>query len=136
MTNGEDTHFVGARNVPVECDEAGLAVRDHELAQIRLNGAPDEWVVFEQGDRAADPRDRGRGRVWIIEQEPDKYWLYFCLGMINHRYKGDLVSARRDFQQFLDRADRTRFPRQVAATERWTEEIDVTLRPAAPANSA
>jgi len=70
--------------------------------------------------------------VQQIEQEPDKCWLYFCLGMIDHRYKGDLLSARRDFQKFLDRADLARFPRQVAATKRWIQEIDNTLSGAEP----
>ena len=62
----------------------------------------------------------------IIDQEPERYWLYFCLGMINHRYKGDMVSARRDLQMFLDRAEPARFGRQIAAVEKWIEEIDAT----------
>ena len=38
----------------------------------------------------------------IIEREPEKRWLYFCLGLINHRVKGDLMAAKLDYQHFLD----------------------------------
>jgi hypothetical protein len=41
----------------------------------------------------------------VLEQEPGQYWLYFCLGMINRRAKGDDLAAKRDFEQFLSRVE-------------------------------
>jgi hypothetical protein len=63
----------------------------------------------------------------VLEQEPERYWLHFCLGMINYRVKGDLIAARRDFQEFLNRAEVGRFPNQVRAVRQWVQEIDAVL---------
>ena len=64
----------------------------------------------------------------VLETEPQRYWLGFCLGLINYRAKGDLVAARRDLMAFLDRAKREeRFPNQVRASREWIREIDASL---------
>jgi len=64
----------------------------------------------------------------VLEAEPEKYWLAFCLGLINHRAKGDLVAARRDFEAFLGCAEREgRFPNQIRAAMEWIREIDAKL---------
>ena len=63
----------------------------------------------------------------VLEEEPDKYQLHFCLGMIYHRWRGDLVSARQEFQRFLERAEEARFSPQIAAVRKWIEEIAATL---------
>jgi hypothetical protein len=54
----------------------------------------------------------------VLEERPDRPWLYYCLGLINHRAKQDLQAARNDFQRFIDGADRQRFARQIAFAER------------------
>jgi hypothetical protein len=63
----------------------------------------------------------------VLDEEPERHWLHFCLGLINYRAKADLASARRDFQRFLQHEEPTRFARQIAAVERWLEEIETVL---------
>jgi hypothetical protein len=40
--------------------------------------------------------------AWIVEKEPDKTQLHFCLGVINFLCKGDPARAVLDFQKFLE----------------------------------
>jgi hypothetical protein len=63
----------------------------------------------------------------VIDEEPDHSWLYFCLGLINHRAKGDLSSARADFQRFVDSADGGRFAKHIGIAQGWIHEIDAIL---------
>src|SRR3990172_198044 len=32
----------------------------------------------------------------VIDEDPARYWLHFCLGLINYQGKGDMQAARRD----------------------------------------
>jgi hypothetical protein len=66
----------------------------------------------------------------VIDEEPDRPWLYYCLGLINYRAKGDLRAARADFATFIDRADRTTFARPIDIATEWVNEIDTRLREA------
>ena len=59
----------------------------------------------------------------IIDKEPHRKWLYFCIGLINYKAKGDLEAALRDFKRFVDSVDPTRFPRHIKVASRWIEEI-------------
>lgn len=38
---------------------------------------------------------------WVLEKEPEKYQLYYCLGFINSKIKGDTIQAISDFEKFL-----------------------------------
>ena len=60
----------------------------------------------------------------VIDEEPARPWLYYCLGLINRRGKGDLASARRDFETFIRMADENEFPRQFEVARKWIREID------------
>ena len=62
----------------------------------------------------------------IIEEEPDRTWLYYCLGLINHRAKGDPEAAIKDFRRFVDEVDNERFARHVRYARRWIDEIERT----------
>jgi tetratricopeptide (TPR) repeat protein len=46
---------------------------------------------------------------WVLEEEPDKVQLHFCLGLINLFAKGDRERALRDLELFLERAPEDRF---------------------------
>lgn len=50
--------------------------------------------------------------VWILEKEPEKAQLYYCLGLINWMIKGDKESAKKDFQTFLENTKATDYPEQ------------------------
>ncbi|MFA5167318.1 MAG: hypothetical protein WC530_02165 [Candidatus Omnitrophota bacterium] len=40
----------------------------------------------------------------VLEQEPSKIQLWYCLGMINYFSKGDLQLAKQDFEKFIEEA--------------------------------
>lgn len=63
----------------------------------------------------------------VLDEEPDRKWLYFCLGLLNYRAKGDLAAARADFKRFIESADQNRFKKQIGIAEKWIQEIDAIL---------
>jgi hypothetical protein len=63
----------------------------------------------------------------VIDEEPDRKWLYYCLGLINYRAKGDLKAARDDFARFIDSVDPSRFKRHIDVAHKWVQEIDAVL---------
>ena len=63
----------------------------------------------------------------VLEEEPDRPWLFFAVGLINYRGKHDLIAARADFQSFIDQVDHARFRAQVDAPRKWIIEIDAVL---------
>jgi len=60
----------------------------------------------------------------VIDEEPDRVDLYFCLGLLNYRAKFDLEAARKDFGRFLNGTERSHYPRQHEAVEKWMGEIN------------
>lgn len=54
--------------------------------------------------------------AWVIDQEPDRVQLHFCLGLINLFAKDDRESAQRDLERFLERCPQNQFleERQLA----------------------
>jgi len=63
----------------------------------------------------------------VLDDEPDKVQLYFCLGVINLKAKRDLASARRDLNRFLNEAPCGEWARQVELAEKWIRQIDRQL---------
>lgn len=60
----------------------------------------------------------------VLEAEPDKIQLWYCLGMINYFCKGDSASARNDFSQFITLASRhNKFPSSIIFAKKYLEEI-------------
>lgn len=60
----------------------------------------------------------------VIDEEPERTDLYYCLGLVNYRSKCDLDAATRDFQKFLDSTDESKYPRQHKAARKWLGEIE------------
>ena len=60
----------------------------------------------------------------IVEEEPERQWLYYCLGLINYRGKGDPMAALSDFRKFVDEVDTVRFAKYVGYARRWIDEIE------------
>lgn len=46
----------------------------------------------------------------ILDEEPDKEQLHFCLGLINYNMKRDYVAAKRDFDRFVNSSSINKFP--------------------------
>lgn len=66
--------------------------------------------------------------VDVLNFEPDKIQLWYCLGMINYFYKEDWQSARNDFQNFCEKAESTgRFTKSVEFAKKYLLEIGVKI---------
>ena len=63
----------------------------------------------------------------VLEKEPERYWLYYCLGLINYRAKHDLQAARNDFRAFLAKADAAIYETQIEAATKWIGHISALL---------
>ncbi|MDE3019426.1 MAG: hypothetical protein KGI53_10440, partial [Nitrospirota bacterium] len=60
----------------------------------------------------------------VLEVEPDKIQLWYCLDMINYFCKGDMASTRNDFVQFIALASaQNRFATSIAFARKYLEEI-------------
>jgi hypothetical protein len=88
----------GIRDVTWRYSEAFLHAYEGNLFKARRSYA----IAFR--GHTEDPSVPNQTEEFInivLAQEPDKYQLYFCLGLINLLAKGDFASARRDFAMFL-----------------------------------
>jgi tetratricopeptide (TPR) repeat protein len=63
----------------------------------------------------------------ILEQEPDKVQLLYCLGLIYLKQRHDLVLAKEAFEDFVQTAPPERFQRWIAFSRKYLEEIDGKL---------
>jgi len=61
--------------------------------------------------------------VWVLQEEPDKHYLYYCLGFFNWKIKGDLVRAVQDFESFLANATTPGMEKEKMLAAEWIEEI-------------
>jgi hypothetical protein len=56
----------------------------------------------------------------VLEEEPDKEHLHFCLALINYNAKRDFKAASRDFDRFL--------ASQAAEKSPWAKRLSEELR--------
>lgn len=61
--------------------------------------------------------------VWVLQEEPDKHHLYYCLGFFNWKIKGDLVRAVQDFEEFLAGAMPPGIEKERELAAEWIKEI-------------
>lgn len=62
--------------------------------------------------------------VWVLEQDPDRIQLYFCLAFFNWQLKGDEIRAVKDFQQFVENPEAAkRFPKERQLAEEWMNAL-------------
>jgi hypothetical protein len=60
---------------------------------------------------------------WVLEEEPQKYQLHYCLGFINWKIKGDTGQAKEDFETFLVRGNDKEFTFERELARKWISEI-------------
>jgi tetratricopeptide (TPR) repeat protein len=63
----------------------------------------------------------------IIELEPSKFQLYYCLGFFNKEIKGDLISAKGYFNKFIEYCPEEDFKKEVEMTRKWLLEVENKL---------
>lgn len=60
---------------------------------------------------------------WVLNQEPEKYQLYYCLGFFNWQVKGDTIKAIEDLEIFLRSGTDTEYERERMLAKEWIKEI-------------
>lgn len=58
---------------------------------------------------------------WTLANEPNKYQLHFCLGLINLKLKNDVLTATRDFEIFLRKLETGRYPELKEMAQRYID---------------
>ena len=67
----------------------------------------------------------------VLDQEPSKIQLWYCLGMINYFSKGDPQLAKEDFERFVDEANKIgQFNRSIEFAQKYISEIERTAKEA------
>lgn len=61
--------------------------------------------------------------VWVLQEKPDQPQLYYCLGFINWKIKGDLVGAIQDLEKFLMSVALLGMEKEMELAEKWIKEI-------------
>jgi hypothetical protein len=59
----------------------------------------------------------------ILESEPDKFQLYYCLGLIYYFARHDLILAKEAFEEFRTKAVRTRYSKWIQYADKYLDEI-------------
>lgn len=61
----------------------------------------------------------------VLDQEPSKIQLWYCLGMINYFSKGDFILAKKDFKKFIEEARKTnQFHKSTEFAQKYVTEIN------------
>lgn len=60
---------------------------------------------------------------WLLDEEPQKYQLHYCLGYINWKVKGDKPQAVKDFETFLLLGHENEFAVEREIARKWILEI-------------
>jgi len=74
-------------------------------------------------------------RHWVLEEEPDKVQLHFCIGVLNFFGKEDHVRALQAFERFLEITPSTDFVEQKRLTKAYIQNIHEKLSTIDPAPS-
>lgn len=67
--------------------------------------------------------------VWVLQVEPERSQLYYCLGFFNWRIKGDLMRAAQDFESFLASPVLPGSEKERELAKKWLDEISIALNP-------
>ena len=61
--------------------------------------------------------------LWILEIEPKKYQLYYCLGFFNRHIKGDKETAINDFEKFTQETSDLQFQKE----KRYCSQVAIRI---------
>lgn len=60
----------------------------------------------------------------IVEEEPAKVQLRFCLGYLNKEVKGDAIRARQELEHFVREASPIAYAEEIALAKDWMAELE------------
>lgn len=60
---------------------------------------------------------------WLIEKEPERYQLHYCLGYINWKVRGDEIRGLKEFETFLSLGNNQEYGKERELARNWISEI-------------
>lgn len=61
--------------------------------------------------------------TWVLGNNPEKYQLYFCLGLINMKGKHDKLLAIKDFQIFLEKCEANKHEKARRLVNQYVQQL-------------
>lgn len=58
---------------------------------------------------------------WVLENDPSKYQIHYCIGLLNQNLKGDNLRAAKDYEMFLKNCDGKRFSTYQELAQRFID---------------
>ncbi|MBI4232723.1 hypothetical protein HY605_05835 [Candidatus Peregrinibacteria bacterium] len=84
--------------------------------------------AFEHHCNSADvPLQTEEFMIWLLQEEPDKVQLHFCLGLVNWHAKDDKKQAVQDFRKFLASNGSQEFPDEVRLAHAYVSTLEGEL---------
>ena len=80
--------------------------------------------------RLPDPRAILQAEEFIsrvLDEEPDKAQLHYCLGLLNLLFKGDKTRALEELRRFTEVAPIPEFAREIEAAKSYVQQIAAEL---------
>jgi len=65
---------------------------------------------------------------WVLDEEPDKIQLHFCLGLVNWRAKQDKQRAILDFKNFIEAEGANKFSEELRLAQAYVATLEGELR--------
>ena len=119
-----------AREILQACNSTEDATWKYGMAFLhaydRDLGQAYRWYMRAFDSPLSDPSVPLQSEAFIqnvLDEEPDRQWLTFCLGLINYRAKEDYDAAKRDFDLFTDNPLHSDLPDQLRAARNWIDEM-------------
>jgi hypothetical protein len=59
---------------------------------------------------------------WMLDEEPQKYQLHYCLGYISWKIKADHKQAIKEFQNFLSKGNDQEYTQERDLVRQWMRQ--------------
>lgn len=85
------------------------------------------WPYYRQAfaleEESDSPIEVEEFMDWVLQTEPEKIQLYYCLGLINLKVKKDGTRAMEDFTSFLAGCRGGEYPKQCALAAKYIDDL-------------
>jgi tetratricopeptide (TPR) repeat protein len=132
-------YFVTKRDIQSALSETNLAKNNYDgiwlynIAFLQAYAGDLEQAYFtyrKAFEKAATPDAHLQTEVFmrdILNIEPDKFQLYYCLGLIYYFYRHDLTLAQDAFEAFKAAAQGTAFSKWIVYVDKYLRDIAKTI---------
>lgn len=61
---------------------------------------------------------------WVLQEEPTKVQISYCLGFFNWKIKGDKIQAKKDFTKFINTCGTEQFTKERELANQWIRDLE------------